>query len=289
MTSRFAARRQRFRALLDGPQCIHPASVFDPMSARVAEDLGFEAGMLAGSTASLAVLGAPDNITLTLSEFAGLAQRICRAGELPLMVDADHGYGNALNVMRAVEELQAAGVAAISIEDTLLPRAFGAGGGALLNSLEEGVGKMRAAVKARGAGPMAIFGRTSAVAISGVDDTIRRLKAYEEAGVDALFVPGIKTRDELDQIADAVCLPIILGGCSESLADMPYLASRKVRIWLGGHQAFAAAVQAMYDTLKAVRAGARPSELANIAPEALMARLTRSADYQADTKDYLGG
>ena len=102
-------------------------------------------------------------------------------------------------------------------------------------------------------------------------------------------MPGIKTRDELDRIAGAVSLPIILGGCSESLADMPYLASRKVRIWLGGHQAFAAAVQAMYDTLKAVRAGARPSELANIAPEPLMARLTRSADYQAYTKDYLGG
>ena len=282
-------RYTRLRAILAGDQCVTASSLFDPMSARIADDLGFEVGVMGGSVASLAVLGAPDLIVLSLSELVEQARRVCRAGHLSVVVDADHGYGNALNVMRTVEELQAAGVAAISIEDTLLPRAFGAGGGALLNSLEEGVGKMRAAVKARGAGPMAIFGRTSAVAISGVDDTIRRLKAYEEAGVDALFVPGIKTRDELDQIADAVCLPIILGGCSESLADLPYLASRKVRIWLGGHQAFAAAVQAMYDTLKAVRAGARPSELANIAPEALMARLTRSADYQADTKDYLGG
>ena len=282
-------RYTRLRAILTGNQCVTASSLFDPMSARIADDLGFEVGVMGGSVASLAVLGAPDLIVLSLSELVEQARRVCRAGHLSVVVDADHGYGNALNVMRTVEELQAAGVAAISIEDTLLPRAFGAGGGALLNSLEEGVGKMRAAVKARGAGPMAIFGRTSAVAISGVDDTIRRLKAYEEAGVDALFVPGIKTRDELDQIADAVGLPIILGGCSESLADLPYLASHKVRIWLGGHQAFAAAVQAMYDTLKAVRAGARPSELANIAPEALMARLTRSADYQADTKDYLGG
>ena len=282
-------RYTRLRAILAGDQCVTASSLFDPMSARIADDLGFEVGVMGGSVASLAVLGAPDLIVLSLSELVEQARRVCRAGQLSVVVDADHGYGNALNVMRAVEELQAAGVAGISIEDTLLPRAFGAAGGAQLNSLEEGVGKMRAAVKARGAGPMAIFGRTSAVAISGVDDTIRRLKAYEEADVDALFVPGIKTRDELDQIAGAVGLPIILGGCSESLADLPYLASRKVRIWLGGHQAFAAAVQAMYETLKAVRAGARPSELANIAPEALMARLTRSADYQDYTRDYLGG
>src|SRR5262245_57446303 len=99
MTSRFTDRRARFRRIIEGDRCVHPASVYDAMSARVAADLGFEAGMLAGSTASLAVLGAPDNITLTLSEFAALAQRICRASELPLMVDADHGYGNALSVM----------------------------------------------------------------------------------------------------------------------------------------------------------------------------------------------
>ncbi|HZY51954.1 MAG TPA: isocitrate lyase/phosphoenolpyruvate mutase family protein, partial [Reyranella sp.] len=95
-------RRKRFRAILDGPVCVHPGSVYDPISARIAEDLGFELGMFAGSTASLTVLGAPDLIVLTLSEFAQQAYRINRAGNLPLMVDADHGYGNALNVKRTV-------------------------------------------------------------------------------------------------------------------------------------------------------------------------------------------
>jgi len=118
-------RRKRFRALLAGDRCIHPGSVFDPISARIAEDLGFELGMFAGSTASLTVLGAPDLIVLTLSEFAGQAYRINRAGNLPLMVDADHGYGNALNVMRTVQELETSGVAGVMIEDTVLPRAFG--------------------------------------------------------------------------------------------------------------------------------------------------------------------
>jgi len=95
-------RRTRFRAQIEGDKCVHPGSVFDAMSARIAEDLGFEIGMFAGSTASLAVLGAPDHIVLTLPEFAGQAYRICRAGNLAILVDADHGYGNALNVMRTV-------------------------------------------------------------------------------------------------------------------------------------------------------------------------------------------
>src|SRR5450631_3605355 len=114
-------RRERFRALLDGGQCFYPGSVYDALSARMAEDLGFEIGMFAGSVASLTVLGAPDITVITLSEFAGQAYRICRAGNLALMVDADHGYGNALNVRRTVEELETAGVAGLSIEDTEFP------------------------------------------------------------------------------------------------------------------------------------------------------------------------
>ena len=112
--------RERFRTQLNSDHCIHPGSVFDPISARIAEDLGFEVGMFAGSVASLTVLGDPDLIVLTLSEFAEQAYRICRAGTLPILVDADHGYGNALNVKRTVEELETAGVAGLSIEDTEL-------------------------------------------------------------------------------------------------------------------------------------------------------------------------
>src|SRR6202790_5082378 len=118
-------RRERFRAILSGNRCCHPGSVYDAISARIAEDLGFEVGMFAGSIGSLSVLGAPDIIVLTLTEFAAQAYRINRAGKLPLMVDADHGYGNALNVMRTIQELETAGVAGIMIEDTVLPRAFG--------------------------------------------------------------------------------------------------------------------------------------------------------------------
>src|SRR6266850_2102699 len=144
----WSERRRRFRAILKGDRCYHPASVFDPLSARIAQDLGFEVGMFAGSTASLTVLGAPDLIVLTLPEFAAQAYRICRAGNLPLLVDADHGYGNALNARRTVEELESAGVAGLTIEDTDLPRPFGTSAAQLV-TIAEGVGKLRAALAGR--------------------------------------------------------------------------------------------------------------------------------------------
>ncbi len=107
----WAARRERFRALLAGAACLHPGSVHDPVSVRIAEDLGFECGMFAGSTGSLAVLGGagPDRADAERVRGAGAADRPGGAATLPLMVDADHGYGNALNVMRTVEELETAG------------------------------------------------------------------------------------------------------------------------------------------------------------------------------------
>src|SRR5712692_10081399 len=179
-------RRERFRAILAGGRCVHPASVYDPLSARIAEDLGFELGMLAGSIASLTVLGAPDLIVLTLTEFAQQILRISRAGNLPLLVDADHGYGNALNVKRTVEELETAGVAALTIEDTALPAAYGDGGKASLISLEEGVGKMRAALAGRQDPALVVAARTSAMQIAGAEETIRRVRAYAAAGVDAV-------------------------------------------------------------------------------------------------------
>ena len=148
---------------------------------------------------------------------------------------------------------------------------------------------MKAALKGRGAGDALVFGRTSAASITGVDDAIRRLQAYEALGVDALFVPGLKKREDVDRIAEAVKLPLILGGGSEAVADPQYLASRGVRIWLWGHQPFAAAVKAMFDTMTAIRGGATPGALAAAAPESLLRQFTAAADYEALTKDCLGG
>jgi carboxyvinyl-carboxyphosphonate phosphorylmutase len=280
-------RRQRFRAVLAGDRCVHPGSVFDPISARIAEELGFEVGMFAGSIASFTVLGAPDLIVLTLTEFAEQAYRINRAGKLPLLVDADHGYGNALNVMRTVQELETAGVAAMCIEDTLLPKTYGETKPSLI-TLDEGVGKMRAAVAAREDPSFVIVGRTSAAAMTGTEDVVRRAKAYEAAGVDALFFAGGVTTEQLDAIAAAVKVPLMMGG-GRGGQDREYLAARRVRIALQGHQPFSAAVQAVYDTLKALREGTRPGDLQGIASAETMRRVTRDGDYKSWTEKFLGG
>ena len=285
--ARWTARRQAFRAVLEGDRCVHPASVYDPISARIAEDLGFEVGMLAGSVASMAVLGAPDIIVLAMPEFAETAHRICRAGTLPLLVDADHGYGNAMNVMRTVEALENAGISGLSIEDTVLPRPHGGGGKPALISIAEGVGKIRAAVEARADPGLVIAGRTSAAGWTGVDDAIARLKAYEAAGADALFLVGVKSRADLDRIADAVGLPLITGGLDASMMDLDYLSDRRVRVCLQGHQPFAAAVEAVRQTMRALRDGVAPGEIEGVASKAVMRRVTRADEYDRWTEGYL--
>ncbi len=282
-------RRERFRALLAGNRCVHPGSVYDAISARIAEDLGFEVGMFSGSVGSMAVLGAPDLVVLTLSEFAAQAYRICRAGNLALLVDSDHGYGNALNVKRTVEELETAGVCALSIEDTLLPRPYGPSGKPQLTSVEEGVGKMKAALAGRQDRSLVIAGRTSALAIAGVEEAIRRAKAYEAAGVDAMFLAGGVTAEAIEAVSAAIHIPIITGGGGGVIGDLNWLAAHNVRVALQTHAPFSAAVQAVYDTLKALREGVAPRDLKNIASADLMHKVTRAADYQDWTREFLGG
>ena len=280
-------RRERYRAVLAGDQCVHPASVFDPISARIAEDLGFEVGMLAGSIASFTVLGAPDIIVLTLTEFAQQIHRICRASTLSLMVDADHGYGNALNVKRTVEELESAGVSALTIEDTVLPRQFGTGETALI-SIEEGVGKMKAALSGRQDPSLVVAGRSSALSVTGVEDAIRRTKAYEAAGVDAMFLSGATTKAEVEAVRAEVKIPLMLGGAGGELSDRAFLSANGVRIALQGHLSFSASVKAIYDTLKALRDGVAPGDLTStLATADLMGQVTRRADYDTWTKEFM--
>ncbi len=279
--------RKKFREVLSGDVCVHPASVFDPVSARIAEDLGFEVGMFAGSIASLAVLGEPDAILLTLSEFADQARRICRASTIPLMCDADHGYGNALNVMRTIEELENSGVAGLSIEDTLLPARFDDPDRSVLISVEEGIGKINAALAARQDPDLVIVGRTSAAQLTDADDAAFRLKAYEDCGADAIFAVGVQSRECLDKISKATSLPLIVGGISRDMMDLDYLASRRVRLALQGHQPFAAAVRSIHETLSALRGGMAGWDIENVAEPKLMQEVMRFEGFQKSKKDFL--
>jgi oxaloacetate decarboxylase len=283
----FQKRRKALRLILTGSICIRPGSVYDAISIRVAHDLGFQVGMFGGSVASLAVLGDPDIALITLTELAEQMRRMSRAAALPVLVDADHGYGNAMNVRRTVEELEISGAAGLTIEDTMLPQAFGQTATQLI-SLEEGIGKMQAAVDARDDPALVVMARTGAVLISGLDDTIARAIAYEATGVDALFLTGVKNHAELDAISAATKMPIVLGGFPEEMIDLDYLANRRVRIALQGHAPFAAATQAVYETLKALRDGQSPKNLKGLASSELTGRVTREAEVKARSAEFLG-
>ena len=283
----FAKQRETIQAILRGNKCIRPGSVYDPVSARIAEDLGFELGMLGGSTASLAVLGDPDIVIISLSELAETVRRITRAAKLPLMVDADHGFGNALSVRRTIEELEISGAAGLSIEDTLLPQAYGTSKVQLL-SPDEGLGKMKAAVDARRDKSLALFARTSAPSVTGMADAIARGKAYEATGVDALFFTGIKTRAEMTAIAAETRLPIMLGTADGELDDAAFLASCRVKICTQGHLPFAAGALAVYETLKALRDGVAPKDLKGLPSSDFVNRYMRNGAVQQRLADFLG-
>ncbi len=287
----FQKRREALRAILNGNVCVRPGSVYDPTSVRIAEDLGFELGMFGGSVASLAILGDPDITLITLTELCEQMRRMSRASRLPVVVDADHGYGNALNVRRTVQELETAGAAGLTIEDTLLPQAFGVSEPQLI-SLEEGVGKMKAALDGRSDPSLVIMGRTGTrgggPTASSFEECVERARAYEATGVDALFFTGLTTRQEVQAIASATKLPIVLGNTQGELDDAAFLVSQRVRIALQGHTPFAAATQAIHDTLKALREGTKPKELKGLPSAQLTGRLMRDAEAKARAGEFLG-
>jgi carboxyvinyl-carboxyphosphonate phosphorylmutase len=287
----FRKRRESLRAILSGSACIRPASVYDAISIRIAEDLGFEVGMFGGSVASLAVLGDPDVTLITLTELAEQMRRMSRAAALPVIVDADHGYGNALNVRRTVQELEAAGAAGLTIEDTLLPQAYGIVEPQLI-PIEEGIGKMKAALDARSDPSLVVMGRTGTrgggASAASLDECVARARAYEATGVDALFFTGLKTRTELEAISATTALPIVLGNPQGELNDAKFLIGQRVRIALQGHAPFAAATQAVYETLKALRDGTAPKDLKGVASTELMGRVTREAAAKQRGTDFLG-
>ncbi|MBD9460154.1 oxaloacetate decarboxylase [Pseudomonas sp. PDM05] len=246
------ALRRNFRELLATPTCVETASVFDPMSARIAADLGFEVGILGGSVASLQVLAAPDFALITLSEFVEQATRIGRVAQLPFIADADHGYGNALNVMRTVEELERAGVAALTIEDTLLPAQFGRKSTDLI-SIDEGIGKVRAALEARVDPELSIIARTNA-GVLPTEAVIERTLAYQKAGADGICMVGVSDFEHLEKIAENLTVPLMLVTYGNpKLHDAQRLASLGVRVVVAGHGAYFAAIKATYDSLRAQR------------------------------------
>jgi carboxyvinyl-carboxyphosphonate phosphorylmutase len=254
------------------------------MSARIAADLGFEVGILGGSVASLQVLAAPDFALITLSEFVEQAARIGRVAQLPFIADADHGYGNALNVMRTVEELERAGVAALTIEDTLLPAQFGRKSTDLI-SIDEGIGKVKAALEARIDPALSIIARTNA-AVLPVEDVIERTKAYEKAGADGICMVGVSDFEHLEKISENLKVPLMLVTYGNpQLTDMQRLASLGVRVVVKGHAAYFAAIKATYDSLRAQRQITHSTS--NLSATELTHTYTQPESYVAWAKEFM--
>jgi carboxyvinyl-carboxyphosphonate phosphorylmutase len=247
----------RLRELLASEHITIPGSVFDPTSARLARQAGYEMGLLGGSVASAVALGAPDIVLLTLSDFVEQVRRVTRASDIPLMADADHGYGNALNVRRTVQDLEAAGVSAMSIEDTLLPRRFGGKDGELI-SREEFAAKLHAAMDAKSDPSLIIVGRTAGLTAGGMDELVERVRICAGAGVDAVFATGVKSFDEVTAIAGACEVPLLVNALP--VPDEDLLANR-VRIVMQGHIPYYVALKALYDSFLFLRGGGTPDEL----------------------------
>ena len=285
---RHTEQRKRFRAILNGTECLSPASVYDALSCRVAESVGYKLGILAGSVSSNTTLAAPDLILLTLTDFADQVRRMMRVSDLSLLVDADHGYGNALNVMRTVQELEHAGVSAMSIEDTSLPIRDGQPEGKdELISTGEMVGKLKAAVAARRDPSTVIAGRTAALKVEDTARTVERVKAYAACGVDCIFVIGVETVDQVKAIHEASRLPVIVGSAPASIKREDF-ARVGARVLLQGHQPVAAAVKALRAVYEHLHNGGAAADLKDsIASNKEMDAMVFGEDYKKYMRDFL--
>jgi 2,3-dimethylmalate lyase len=193
----------RLRVLLDSGQTIVAPGAFDSLSARLVEEAGFPAVYMTGFGTSAALLGRPDVGLLTMTEMAGNAGRIAECVDIPVIADADTGYGNPLNVIRTVGAYEAAGVAGIHIEDQVAPKKCGHLEGKQVIPAEEMVQKIRAAVEARAQPEFVIIARTDARATEGLERALQRGRMYREAGADVLFIEALTSEAEAEEAARA--------------------------------------------------------------------------------------
>ncbi|MGA8463341.1 MAG: oxaloacetate decarboxylase [Trebonia sp.] len=206
MTGRLTRRRggpARLRELLNSGQTVVAPGAFDPLAARLVEEAGFAAVYMTGFGTSAALLGRPDVGLLTMTEMADSAGRIAACVDIPLIADADTGYGNPLNVIRTVGAYEAAGVAGLHIEDQVAPKKCGHMEGKQVIGADEMAQKVRAAVDARTDPDFVIIARTDARAVEGLDSALDRARRYRDAGADVLFIEALVSEAEIEAAAAA--------------------------------------------------------------------------------------
>jgi 2,3-dimethylmalate lyase len=217
---------QRIRELVAADTVVMPG-VYDALTARIAANLGFDVVFISGYSVSATRLGEPDFGLVTQTEMAEAARAVCRVSAAPAIVDADTGYGNPLNVMRTVRDLQDAGAAGVFLEDQVWPKKCGHMTGKRVVETEEHAAKIRAACDARGEGDLFVVARTDARQPLGLDAAIERCLAYKEAGADALFVEAPESEEELRRIADALPAPLVANMIEHGIT--PHLSREHLR------------------------------------------------------------
>ncbi|MGQ3165326.1 MAG: isocitrate lyase/PEP mutase family protein [Hydrogenophaga sp.] len=238
----------QLRGLLQAGEIVMAPGAPDSITARLVQKAGFPAVYMTGFGATASRLGTPDIGLLSQTEMTGHARDMVRAVDIPVIADADTGYGGPSNIHRTVREYLQAGVAAIHLEDQVAPKRCGQMAGIRLMDADENVRRLRCAVESRGDGDLLIIGRTDALPAAGIDEAVRRAKLYQQAGVDLVFVDGIKTVAEVEAVARAVSGPKVV-----SLVDgTPAAALTAAQLQSMGFSVVFYAVTALFTAVRAV-------------------------------------
>jgi 2-methylisocitrate lyase-like PEP mutase family enzyme len=247
--------------LLGSGDIVMAPGASDALTARLVEAAGFPAVYMTGFGATAVRLGTPDLGLMTQTEMATHARDMARAVTIPIIADADTGYGGPANIARTVDEYVQAGVAAIHLEDQMAPKRCGQLAGIKLISVEENVRRLKCAIDARARAPLLIIGRTDAMPAVGADEAIRRAKLYQDAGVDMVFIDGIKKIAEIEIVARAVdgakVVSIVDGNETTQLTARD-LQQMGFAVVLYAVSALFSAAKAIRDTLDVMRAEGTP-------------------------------
>jgi len=253
----------RLRELLGGPDPVVAPGAYDALSALLAERAGFDVVYMTGFGAAASLLGRPDIGLLSFAEMADHARRLADAVTVPLIADADDGYGNELNVERTVRAYESAGVAGLHLEDQRSPKRCGHLAGKEVIPAGEMVEKVRAAVEARRSDDLVLIARTDARAVEGLDAALERARRYREAGADMLFVEAPESEREVEAVADAFPdVPLLFNGLEGGLTpplELDRLRELGFRLVLAPLTALLAATRAVQDALAALRAHPAPA------------------------------
>ena len=281
-------KNELYRALLAKPAVTLAANIFDPLSARIAQIVGYDLLVLSGSVGKASNLAAPDIVISTLPDVQDHIRRITRNTDIPIMVDAEDGFGNAVNVWRCVRELEAAGVSGVEIEDNVVPRQFGIENPGL-NPVATQVGKLQAAVAARTDPTTVIIARTATWGVDR-DHAVERIKAYAATGAEAFMLTGVKSKADIEATHKAAPeLPItVLAPPPGVRDDARFCSDANLKIIMLGNPTYLVAVKAIHDTLKFLKDGGDAALLKGQQADPDLARtITRTDEFEKWQKAFL--